>query len=512
MSYMLGFDVGTTGTKTLVIDEEGRVIVTASSEYPLLAPRPNWAEQNPAEWWKATCASIGQALTQAQVDSKDIAAVGLTGQMHGSVFLDGNNQVIRPAILWCDQRTAAECEEIEGTLGGRKGLIELTSNPALTGFTAPKILWLRHQEPENYQQVRKVLLPKDYIRFLLTGEYATDVSDASGTLLFDVRRRCWSPEVLEALDIPEQWLPSCYESPEVVARVSAQGAQATGLSEGTPVVAGGGDQAAGGVGSGIVLPGRASVVLGTSGVVFVYSEAPDFDSDGRLHTFCHAVPGKWHVMGVTLAAAGSLRWYHDVIGPGEDMRRRYPDLGDYDLLEKEAEEVEAGSEGLLFLPYLTGERTPHADANTRGVFFGLTYRHGRGHLVRSVMEGVAFSLRDCFELVKDIGISVKRLVISGGGARSPLWRQTLADVLGQEIVTINVEEGPAFGAALLAGVGSGIFGSLEQAVEASIHEIGKTMPQRDSARIYEQLYQIYRSLYPILKNAFQELGEAQKIR
>ena len=438
MPYFLGLDVSTTATKALLLDERGTVVGVAAAEYGYETPRPLWCEQDPALWWDGAVQSIRAVLEQSNVAAEEIAAVGLTGQMHGLVLLDAKGQVLRPALLWNDQRTAAECDEIRARVG-RERLIQQTGNDALTGFTAPKLLWVRTHEPEIYDRIAHVLLPKDYVRYRLTGAMATDKAGAAGTLLLDLRRRDWSEDVLDALGIPPGWLPPTHEGPAVTGTLSAEVAQATGLAAGTPVVAGGGDQAAGAVGVGAVREGVVSLVLGTSGVVFATSNEPFVEPEGRLHAFCHAVPGRWHLMGVMLSAAGSLRWFRDTLAPGVS----------FDDLLAPAADLPPGSDGLLFLPYLTGERTPHPDPLARGAFVGLTVRHTRAHLTRAVLEGVAFGLRDGFELMREAGLPVPDEVrVSGGGARSPLWRQILADVLDADLVTVNTTEGAAFGAAL----------------------------------------------------------------
>ncbi|MDI7247220.1 MAG: xylulokinase [Bacillota bacterium] len=507
MPLLLGIDIGTSGTKVIVMDEDGGIVASATEVYPLHTPRPNWAEQDPADWWAAAVGAIRRACERGGVEPADIGCVGLTGQMHGLVLLDEKDQVLRPAILWCDQRTMDECRWIIGAVGGAERLRELTCNPALTGFTAPKIVWVRDHEPDVYKKIRKVLLPKDYIRFMLTGEYATEVSDASGTLLFDVEDRRWSHDVLGALGVSEDWLPRCYESPEVTGRVTEAAARETGLAEGTPVVGGGGDQAAGAVGSGIVKPGAISVTVGTSGVVFAYMDEPALDAEGRLHTFCHAVPGKWHAMGVTLGAGGSMRWFRDALCEAEVAVARCAGTDPYEIITAEAAHAEPGCEGLVFLPYVAGERTPYPDPNARGVFFGLSLRHTKAHMARAVMEGVAFSLRDCLELVKALGVSIGELRVSGGGARSTLWRQIIADVFGSPLVTLEVTEGPAYGAALLAGVGAGVYRSVPEACERTIKPAGVTEPELSGVGLYEEYYGLYRDLYPRLKPEFDRAAE-----
>jgi len=506
MGYLIGVDVGTTGSKALLIDEQGALVASASHDHTLLTPKPNWAEQDPAEWWAATTASIREAMAASGVSASEVQGLGLSGQMHGSVFLDERNEVIRPAILWCDQRTGEQCDWITEAVG-EELLVAETANPVLTGFQAPKIIWLRQNEPANYDKVRKILLPKDYVRFLLTGEYATEVSDASGTSLLNVEKRQWSDAVLAKIDLSKEMLPTVYESPEVSGKLTAQAAEATGLAEGTPVVGGGGDQAAGAVGNGIVRPGVVSSTTGTSGVVFAHLETPAVDEQLRTHTFCHAVPGKWHVMGVMLSAGGSLRWVRDVLcGPEREIADAL-DKDPYEIMTAEAAQAPVGSEGLVFLPYLTGERTPYADPNAKGVFVGLTLRHTKQHIIRSVLEGVAFGLRDSFEIIREMGVEIGQIRASGGGARSPLWRQIQADVTGLAHSTINMEEGPALGVALLAGVGTGAWSSVEEACDAAIRVVDTCEPVPDNVEVYAKYYTIYRALYASLEKQFDEIAE-----
>src|SRR5512139_2603389 len=505
MSYLLGIDVSTTGAKTLLIDEQGTVVASHTTEYPLSTPKPLWSEQDPIDWWNGACASIKAALSEAQVSGEAVSAIGLTGQMHGLVMLDKADHVLRPAILWNDQRTGPQCEEITAKVGGLNRLLALTGNQVLPGFTAPKIVWVLENEPDVYEKTAHVLLPKDYVRFCLTGEYATEVSDASGMSLLNVEKRVWSQEMLSALEIPEAWLPTCTESDQVSGRIRESAAQATGLKAGTPVVGGGGDQAAQAVGSGIVTAGVISVTSGTSGVVFAHSDHYAAEPQGRLHAFCHAVPGKWHYMGVMLSAGGSFRWLRDAIGDVERAAAQLIGVDPYELLTQEAAAAPVGSEGLLFLPYLTGERTPYPDPQARGAFVGLTLRHGKAHLVRSVLEGVSFGLRDSLELIKGLGVPIEQVRASGGGARSAVWRQIQADVFGAELVLVNVTEGAAFGAALLAGVGAGIFNSVDEAVAATIKITDRTAPMAANAAKYERLYPSYRALYPALKETFHSL-------
>ncbi|MCL6432012.1 MAG: xylulokinase [Anaerolineae bacterium] len=506
MSYLLGIDVGTSGAKALLIDAEGAVIASATEEYPLHTPRPLWAEQDPEDWWRATVAAIRAVLNQSGVHAEDVAGLGLTGQMHGMVALDADGQVLRPCIMWNDQRTALQCAEIMDTVG-RERFLALTGNLALPGFTAPKILWVRQNEPEVYRRIAQVLLPKDYIRYRLTGDYATEVSDASGTVLFDVAHRRWSLEVLEALDIPPSWMPNSYESPEVTGTVSETAARETGLRPGLPVAGGGGDQAAQAVGSGIVREGIISVTVGTSGVVFAATDDMKLDPQARLHSFCHAVPGRWHVMGVMLSAGGSLRWLRDTIAGPEREVGRLSGVDPYEIMIAEAAQVPAGSEGLLFLPYLTGERTPYADPNARGAFVGLTLRHGKGAMVRAVLEGVAYGLRDSLELLRALHIPIQQVRASGGGARSTLWRQIMANIFGTELVTINITEGAAYGAALLAGVGAGVYRDVFEATERTIRVVDRVEPVADEVAIYDGYYQDYRALYGQLKPTFDSVAK-----
>jgi xylulokinase len=505
MTYFLGIDVSTTGAKALIIDEQGSVAATHTTEYPLSTPKPLWSEQDPHDWWNGACASIKAALSKANLSGEALSAIGLTGQMHGLVMLDKSDQVLRPAILWNDQRTGPQCEEITVRVGGLDRLLALTGNQVLPGFTAPKIVWVRENEPAVYEKTTHILLPKDYVRFLLTGEYATEVSDASGMSLLDVEKRAWSKEMLSALDIPTAWLPTCTESDQVSGRISESAAKATGLRVGTPVVGGGGDQAAQAVGSGIVTSGVISVTSGTSGVVFAHSDHYAAEPQGRLHAFCHAVPGKWHYMGVMLSAGGSFRWLRDAIGDVEKTAAQLIGVDPYELLTQEAAAAPVGSEGLLFLPYLTGERTPYPDPQARGAFVGLTLRHGKAHLVRSVLEGVSFGLRDSLDLIKGLGVPIAQVRASGGGARSAVWRQIQADVFGTELVLVNVTEGAAYGAALLAGVGAGAYRSVEEAVNATVKITDHTAPITANVKEYETLYPAYRGLYPALKETFHSL-------
>ncbi len=495
MAAFLGIDVSTTATKALLMGEDGEVIAVAATEHPLEMPRPLWSEQFPHHWWDGTVQSIRRLLSTSGIAPEQIRAVGLTGQMHGLVLLDGKGEVLRPAILWNDQRTGPQCDAIRARVG-RARLIQITGNDALTGFTAPKILWVQEHEPEVWQRVRHILLPKDYVRYRLTGTFATDCADGSGMLLFDLRRRTWSLEVLDALHIPPDYLPSVHEGPEITGSISEEAAQETGLRPGTPVVAGGGDQAAQAIGVGAVEPGILALTLGTSGVLFAPTDQPVVESEGQLHAFCHAVPGRWHLMGVMLSAGGSLRWFRDVFAPEAS----------YEALTAMAARVPVGSGGLLFLPYLTGERTPHSDPLARGAFVGLTARHTLAHLVRAVLEGVALGLRDNFERIRQVGgVTIHQIRISGGGARSSLWRQILADALQVELVTVNTTEGAAYGAAILAAVGVGWFSSVADACHQLVRITGHASPGPDAVR-YEELYERYRTLYPTLRPLFPDLA------
>ncbi len=504
-TFLLGIDVSTTATKALLMDADGGVVGVAASEYAFEAPRPLWSEQDPRLFWEGSVQSIRQLLEQTQVNARDIAAIGLTGQMHGLTLLDQDGETLRPCILWNDQRTAAECAEITERVG-RERVLQLTGNPVLTGFTAPKILWVRRHEPEVYRRVAHVLLPKDYVRYKLTGDWLSDVSDSSGTSLFDVGRRTWSEEMLRALDIPRAWLPEVTESPVASARVSAEASRATGLVAGTPVVGGAGDQAAQAVGTGIVREGTPSVTIGTSGVVFAVCDQYRVEPSGRLHAFCHAVPGKWHLMGVMLSAAGSFRWYRDALGEHEKEIAKATNRDVYDVLTEQAALAPTGCEGLLFLPYLSGERTPHADPNARGAFVGLTVRHTKAHLTRAVLEGVSYGLRDSVELIRALDVPTSQVRVSGGGARSTLWRQILADVLNADVATVNIGEGAAFGAALLAGVGAGVYHDVASACAAVVQVTGETKPGPAHA-VYERFYPRYRALYPALAGEFRRIAE-----
>lgn len=506
MAIYLGIDIGTSGTKTLAVNERGKILAHATAIYPCYHPKPLWSEQDPDDWWQATVKTVRAVVKRAKLTPADVRAIGLSGQMHGSVFLDKNNKVVRRALLWNDQRTAAECAEIEKRAGGRKRLIEMVANPALTGFTAPKILWLRNNEPKNFEKTAKVLLPKDEIRRRLTGEFATEVSDASGMLLLDVVHRRWSKELLGKLDLDQGLLAQCYESEQVTGCLSKEAAKSLGLSTDCMVVGGAGDCAAGAVGNGIVKPGVLSTSIGTSGVVFVHSETPQVDPEGRLHTFCHAVRGKWHMMGVTLAAGGSLQWFRNALCETMAAVAKRQKVDVYDILTEEAAVTPPGAEGLMFLPYLAGERTPHADPNARGAFVGLTLKHGRGHLVRAIMEGVTYSLRDCLAIIEELGVSVKQIRASGGGARSSFWRQLQADVLDKTVVSMKADEGPAFGVALLAAVGAGEYKNIVEACEATVKTTGQTKPNAAARKVYDKGFPVYQGLYRSLREEFKSIA------
>ena len=506
MSILLGIDIGTSGTKTLAISAQGAILASAVESYPCYAPKPLWSEQDPDDWWRAVIRSVRAVMAKAKLKPADVKAIGLSGQMHGSVFLDKNDKVIRRAILWNDQRTAAECAEIEQRVGGRAKLIEMVANPALTGFTAPKILWLRNHEPKHFDKTCKVLLPKDEVRRRLTGEYATEVSDASGMLLLDVARRTWSRKLLSALELDMDLLARCYESEDVTGTLTAEAARLLGLTTGCRVVGGAGDCAAGAVGNGIVRRGVLSTSIGTSGVMFVHSDEVKIDPQGRVHTFCHAVRGKWHMMGVNLSAGGSLQWFRNSLCKTDAAAAKRVKREIYDLLAAEAQGVGPGSEGLFFLPYLSGERTPHADPDARGCFIGLTLAHTRGHMVRAILEGVVYSMRDSLEIIEGLGVPVQQIRASGGGSRSPLWRQIQADAFGRKVVTINSEEGAAYGAALLAAVGAGVFKNVEEACAAAIRVVRETPVQRSARKHYDQAFPIYQQLYRSLKEDFKSIA------
>jgi xylulokinase len=493
--FFLGIDVGTGGTRALIIDEGGRVISSATEEHRAFSsPQIGWAEQDPSDWWRACCIVVPKVLAQGDLRGDQISCVGLSGQMHGAVLLDEQDRIVRPALIWCDVRTEKQGRELTAQIGADR-LIQLTCNPALANFTLTKCLWVRENEPAHWSKVRSLMLPKDYVRFELTGERATDVADASGTLLLDVVHRRWSTEMLDLVQMNQSFLPTLYESPEICGRISAAGAAATGLQVGTPVVAGAGDQAAGSVGIGVVSPGTVSATIGTSGVVLAATDAPALDPGGRLHTFCHAVPGRWMVMGVTQAAGLSLRWFRDQFGVGADNRTE-----SYERLAIEAARAIPGCDGLLWAPYLMGERTPYLDPSARGMLFGLTASHTRAHVIRAILEGVAFSLRDTFTIFREIKVPVRTIRLGGGGARSALWRQIQADVYGQRVETVEAEEGAAYGAAILAGVGAKAWASVDAACHAVVRVAGNTNPNSEDALAMEKAYATFRRLYPAMKS------------
>ena len=487
----LGIDVGTGGSRAVLINEHGQTLAAETVEHiPFTSPHVGWAEQDPNDWWRAATAAIRACLADESIRAAEIGAVGFSGQMHGSVFLDDKGEVLRPALLWCDQRTEKQCAEITGKIGAER-LIELVSNPAVTGFTLPKILWLRENEPDVWRRVRTILLPKDYVRFRLSGDKASDVADSSGTLLFDVQNRTWSGGMLDAFDLDRSLLPAVYESIEITGVVSAQGASETGLLAGTPIVAGAGDNAAGAIGMGIVLPGTASVTIGTSGVVFVVTDKPTLDLKGRTHTLCHAIPERWHMTGVTQGAGLSLKWFRENFGGGKS----------YDELVDEAAKAPVGSDGAIWLPYLMGERTPHLDPNARAAFVGLTASHTRGHLVRAVLEGVAFSLLDSLEIFRELQLPIQNIRLGGGGGKSGLWRQIQTDVYGQAVELLEAEEGAAFGAAILAGVGVGAWPNVDEACQKTIRVRSVIEPDPKSTALLSSQYNVYSALYPALRSA-----------
>jgi xylulokinase len=491
---LLGIDAGTGGTRAVLVDSGGRVVSAAVAEHAAMSsPRIGWAEQSPEDWWRASCQAIQECLGKSSTAAREIAGIGLTGQMHGLVLLDAKDQVVRPALLWCDQRTDEECREITQRVGAQR-LIELTANPALTGFTLPKIWWVRRHEPQLWARVRSLMLPKDYVRFRLTGSRAIDVADASGTLMFDVVHRRWSKPMLEISQVDEALLPRVLESQQISGEVNEEGARLSGLRAGIPVAAGAGDQAAGAVGMGIVKPGAVSATIGTSGVVFAATSKPVLEPQGRIHTFCHAIPGRWHVMGVTQGAGLSLRWFRDQFGAGKDDGR-----DPYERLAEEAAKTPPGAEGLLWAPYLMGERTPHLDPDARGALVGITAQHTRAHVIRAILEGVAFSLRDSLTLFQEIGVPIESIRLGGGGARSPLWQQIQADIYGMAVEVLEANEGAAYGAALLAGVGIGHWASVDVACETAVRVAKRVQPDPKTVPRMNSRYAEYRKLYPALR-------------
>ena len=505
MAYFIGVDIGTSGTKTVLFHEDGEVVSSYTVEYPMYQPQNGYAEQSPEDWWQATVTSLTAVVRNSGVNKEDIKGIGLSGQMHGLVMLDQDGAVLRNAIIWCDQRTGKECEEITRRVGAER-LIEITANPALTGFTASKILWVRNHEPEIYEKCRHILLPKDYIRFRLTGELATEVSDASGMQLLDIPKRQWSDEVLEKLDIDKSMLAKVYESPEVTGKLTGEAANLTGLSTDTIVVGGAGDNAAAAVGTGVVADGKAFTTIGNSGVVFAHTSDIAIDPKGRVHTFCCAVPGAWHVMGVTQGAGLSLKWFRDQFCGSEIETAKSMGVDPYYLMDQEAQTVPIGANRLLYLPYLMGERTPHLDPNARGAFFGLSAIHTKKDMLRAVMEGVSYSLQNCLGVFGEMGITANDMLACGGGGSSPFWRKMLADLYGCPVKTVSSKEGPALGVALLAGVGAGIYGSVQEACSAVIRVDKEVQPEQANHLRYQKVYQLYRQLYPSLKEQFENLS------
>lgn len=501
---LIGIDIGTSGTKSVLFDDKGNALASDTVEYPLYQPRNGWAEQDPEDWRNAVCLSVSHVLLKSGVKAVDIKGIGLSGQMHGLVMLDGNDKVLRRAIIWCDQRTQAECDEITKLVGFDK-LIKITANPALTGFTASKIRWVMNHEPELYAKCRKIMLPKDYIRYMLTGEFATEVSDASGMQLMDIPRRKWSDELLELLGIDKALLPEMYESCEISGKVTVRAAALTGLAPGTPVAGGAGDQAAGAVGNGIVKRGAVSSTIGTSGVVFAYTDKPLIDPHGRVHTFCHAIPGAWHIMGVTQAAGLSLKWFRDNFCQEEILEAEKTGVDPYVIMDGMAEKAGIGAHGLYYLPYLMGERTPHLDPDCRGVFFGLSAMHTKADMIRAVLEGVCFSLTDCMDIIRALGADASCVRASGGGGKSQLWRQMQADMFGSEVQALNSSEGGALGAALLAGVGTGVYSSVPEACEIAVTVRKTYAPIPEYSAIYGKNHGLYKELYTSLKDCFKKI-------
>ena len=504
--HLIGIDVGTGGSRAVLIDAAGKIVASATVEHkPFVSLQTGWAEQDPHDWWRASAAAIRSAITKGAVPAEEIKGVSLSGQMHGAVLLDDADEVLRPAIIWCDQRSGEQCKNLTANIGATR-LIELTCNPALTGFTLPKLLWVRDHEPETWQRARSVLLPKDYVRFRLSGDKATDVADASGTLLLNVAARRWSSEMLDVAEMRAELLPRVYESPEITGSISPKAADETGLRAGTPVIAGAGDQAAGAVGLGIVRPGTVSATIGTSGVVFAATNTPALDPKGRVHTFCHAIPGRWHVMGVTQGAGLSLRWFRDQFGVISSNLSGAVSGDPYESLIAEAARVPPGADGLLWAPYLMGERTPHLDPDARAALVGLTASHTRAHVVRAILEGVAFSLKDSFEILKELNVPCETIRLGGGGARSALWRQIQADVYGHEVETVEAEEGAAYGVAVLAGVAAGAWPSVDAACDAIVKTRSRVKPDAQAVEIFHRQYRKYVAIYPTLRSIFNSEG------
>ncbi len=508
MAYLLGIDIGTSGTKTILCDDKGRIAAEATVEYPVYSPKPGWSEQDPSDWWKGTVKSVRQALKAGKIKGSEIAGIGLSGQMHGSVFLDKKGNVIRKALLWNDQRTQKECDEIVQKAGGLSALLKMVANPAFTGFTAPKILWLRNNEKKNFDRVKKVLLPKDYIRFLLTGEYASEVSDASGTLLLDVSKRTWSKTLMSKLQLDPDIMPPVFESTVVSGRVSREAATVLGIPVGTPVAGGGGDQAMGAVGNGIVKKGVVSSMMGTSGVVFAYTDKMETEPQGRIHTFCHAVPGVWHMMSCMLSAGGMLQWFRNALCAEEVAAAKKQKIDPYEIMTAMAAKAPLGAEGLYCLPYLTGERTPHADPYARGCFIGLTPRHDKAMLIRSVIEGITFGMRDSLDIMRGMGVKASEIRLSGGGAKSKFWSQIHADVYGVDCCVTNSTAGSAYGAMITGGVGAGVWKSIPEACDATIKIVSKIKKDTKQSKEYDKVYKLFGPLYENLKGNFRDIAKA----
>ncbi|MBN2581226.1 MAG: xylulokinase [Pirellulales bacterium] len=505
MSCYLGIDLGTSGAKALLMDTAGKILATASAEHPIAAPRPGWSEQKPDDWWRSATQAVRRALHRAKVDPADVAAIGLSGQMHGLVLTDGDGEVLRPAILWNDQRTAREAAEIERAVGGRRNLVKMVGNAAMTSFTLTKLLWVRRHEPRVYERARHLLLPKDYLRLRLTGEYVGDVSDMSGTLMLDQEKRDWSGPILEKFRIDRELLPPVVESHEITGRLTKPAARQLGLKPGVPVVGGGGDQPVGAVGNGIVAPGLASATLGTSGVMYVHSREYRADPESRVNTFCSCVAGQWCLFGCVLSAGGSLQWFRNTLAQSEMQQARREKRDPYELLTAQAAEAPLGAGGVFFLPYLTGERTPYADPFARGGWIGLQAGTTRGQLIRAVLEGVTFAMNDALQLLKAAGVRIRQIRLSGGGARSPIWRQMQADVYGAPCAVVNADEGPAYGAAILAAVGAGEFRSVAQACKALVQVAETIQPGRAARARYADYYRQFTRLYPALSDEFPRL-------
>ena len=504
MDYLVGIDIGTSGIKSIIIDTNGKVLGSKTVELDIIIPKPLWAEQNPEEWWKGTVESLKGVITKTSVNPGDIKGIGLSGQMHTMVLIDKDKKVLRPAILWCDNRTTHQREWITNKVG-LENLKRMVSNPPLEGFTAPKIIWVRDNEPHIYEKIDKILIAKDYIRYLLTGEIAAEVSDAAGTAIFDVNNREWSEELLRLIDVPKEFLPPCYESIDIAGKINKETAELTGLKEGTPVVCGGADNPCAAVGNGIVREGRVQSSIGTSGTVVAHTDSVKVDPKMRLHTFCHTVPGSWYLMGVVLQAGGAFRWYRDTVGIEESKIAKTKGMDPYDYMCQKAEKIPIGSDGLTFLPYLSGERTPHQDGRARGAWIGITLSHKKEHLIRSVIEGITFAMRDSIELMRELGIEVSQVRATGGGAKNRFWRKMQADVFNTEVIRLSSEEGPSFGAALLAGTGVGIFSDVAEAADEIIKPVETCEPDPENSKIYNEYYQIYRELYPALKENYSKI-------